>query len=197
MFLELENFPALAPLAAVLKAKAYAMADEAVRGIGAFSPSPERYIMDANDVRLFILPVRWQGKRIDQAALAEDDYRSWKPSVPPEVLLERAPILAELAEHPLVVNAMYSCSMPGCEIIPHVDREQAIGEVYRLHVGLHCPVGDCALVVGGERREWANGEILLFDSARVEHSAHNRTERPRMIAIIDLDRAALSAGQPQ
>lgn len=195
MFLDPESFPALATLAATLRAKASALTDEAVRAIGCFSPSPERYIMDPDDVRLYILPVRWQGKAIDQAALAEDDYRSWKPSVSPATLLERAPLLSALTDHPLVVSAMYSCSMPGCEIVPHIDRESAIGEVYRLHLGLHCPIGDCALVVGGERREWANGEILLFDSARVEHSAHNKTDRPRMIAIIDLDRAALDASR--
>lgn len=61
----------------------------------------------------------------------------------------------------------------------------------RLHVGLRCPAGDCALDVAGERREWRDGEALLFDSARVLHSAWNRTAAPRMIAIVDLDRRAL------
>lgn len=190
-FFDYRNFPAIVDLVERLKAAAPALALEAIAGMDCFSPSPERYIIDENDVRLFILPVRWQGQAVDQAALEPNDYRTWRPAVPADQLLKAAPMLAGLTADPLVVNAMYSLSVPGCEVTPHIDRESAIGEVYRLHIGLRCPVGDCALIVGGERQEWRDGEALLFDSARVEHSAHNRTRQARLIAIIDLDRRAL------
>lgn len=189
-FLNIADYP-IADFVNRLKSASGALAQEAIDAIDCFSPSPERYIIDENDVRLFILPVRWQRHTVDRAALAADDYRNWQPSVAHDQLIKAAPLLLELTNHPLVVNAMYSLSMPECEVVPHIDREEAIGGVYRLHIGLRCPVGDCALIVNGERREWRDGEALLFDSARVTHSAHNRTSQPRLIAIIDLDRAML------
>lgn len=191
MFISVYSHPAVALLAQTLKAQALRLQQEAIAGIHAFSPSPERYIMNPDDIRLFILPVRWQGQRIDEAMLEPDDYREWQPRVSPERLASAGSLLLEVTASPIVVNAMYSMSMPGCEITPHIDRESAIGEVYRMHVGLDCPQGDCALIVNGERREWRNGEVFMFDSARVEHSAHNRTGRVRLIAIVDIDRRAL------
>ena len=185
------DFPVMVDLVERLKAAAHDLALEAIASMDCFSPSPERYIIDENDVRLFILPVRWMGIPVDQAALEPNDYRTWRPSVPADQLLKAAPMLADLTADPLVVNAMYSLSVPGCEVTPHIDRESAIGAVYRLHIDLRCPEGDCALIVDGERREWRDGEALLFDSARVTHSAHNRTRQARLIAIIDLDRRAL------
>lgn len=184
-------FPVVVDLVERLKAAAPDLALEAIGSMDCFSPSPERYIIDENDVRLFILPVRWQGQGVDQAALEPNDYRTWRPAVPADQLMKAAPMLAGLTADPLVVNAMYSLSVPGCEVTPHIDRESAIGEVYRLHIGLRCPAGDCALIVDGERQEWRDGEALLFDSARVTHSAHNRTRQARLIAIVDLDRQAL------
>lgn len=192
-FMDYRDFPAVIDLVERLKAAAPDLALEAIAGMDCFSPSPERYIIDENDVRLFILPVRWQGQTVEQAALEPNDYRTWRPSVPADQLMKAAPMLVALTADPLVVNAMYSLSVPGCEVTPHIDRESAIGEVYRLHIGLRCPVGDCALIVDGERKEWRDGEALLFDSARVEHSAHNRTRQARLIAIVDLDRRLIGA----
>lgn len=183
--------PAAVPLVQQLLAHHEDLASEAIDNLDCFSPSPERYIMDPDDVRLYILPAIWQRQRVDRAALEDGDYRAWRPVASPGRLATATAVLAHLVDHPLVVNAMYSLSFPGCEITPHIDREEAIGEVLRLHVGLRCPVGDCALVVDGERREWRDGEAFIFDSARVTHSAHNRTGQPRLIAIIDLDRQAL------
>lgn len=195
-FLEWRQFAGLKDLGQRLESLAQELKFEAVKGLDCFSPSPERFIMDENDVRLFVLPVRWQGRRVDQVALDPSDYRTFKPSVSPAEMIRATPLLTGLSYHPLIVNAMYSMSMPGCEIIPHIDRDEAIGEVYRMHVGLSCPEGDCALIVDGERREWRDGEVFMFDSARVEHSAHNRTRFCRLIAIIDVDRRALQESEP-
>jgi len=184
-FIDYRQHPAIVPLVDMLRRRHVELAAEAASGVGFFSPSPEYRIMA--EPRLFILPARWQRKRIDEA----DDYNGWRPPVPVDQLKHATQLLGELTDNPLVVSAMYSASMPGCEIIPHLDNESAIGDVLRLHIGLHCPKGDCALIVAGERREWREGEALLFDSARVEHSAHNRTGKIRLIAIVDLDRAAL------
>ena len=179
--------PRVAPLVNMLRRRHGDLAAEAIAGLDCFSPSHEYRIMA--EPRLFILPARWQGRRIDQA----EAYNGWKPAAPVERLASATGLLAELSSHPAVVNAMYSMSLPGCEIIPHIDNESAIGDVLRLHVGLRCPAGDCALIFDGDRREWRDGEALLFDSARVIHSAHNRTSKCRMIAIIDLSRSVLAA----
>ncbi len=158
---------------------------EAVEALGLFIKSPEIHIQNPDDIRLMILPLKWRGAMADELEQLETGSR----------IIESAPIAGGLARHPLVVSAMYSMSMPGCELIPHKDNESHLGDVWRLHIGLSCPPGDCALIVDGDRREWSDGEILLFDSARVTHSAHNRTARPRLILIVDIDRKALSSGQ--
>lgn len=49
--------------------------------------------------------------------------------------------------------------------------------------------GGCALVVAGERREWEEGGITFFDDT-VLHSAHNRTNRSRLVLLLDLKREA-------
>lgn len=185
------DYPALVPIVEGMLDGAELLALEAIRRLDCFSPSPEIYIQDQFDIRLFILPVKWQGLLADRAVFDGDRSGAWAPVVTGEQMVAAAPALVSHVQSPLVVNAMYSLSMPGCEIVPHIDREEAIGEVLRLHVGLRCPEGDCALIVDGERREWRSGDAFIFDSARVEHSAHNRTGQPRLILIIDLDRQAL------
>lgn len=190
-FLQVDDYPILAPLIERLQVKAGELAVESVMGIDFFSPSPEVYIMD--EIRLFILPAKWQGKMVDAADYKQTDDRAWKPSASPLQMAFATAHLRRLVDDPLVVNSMYSLSVPGCDIRPHIDRESAIGEVYRLHLGLRCPDGDCALTVDGDTRRWKDGEFMLFDSARVTHSAHNRTLEPRMILIVDIDRAAMDS----
>lgn len=190
-FYDYRTFPIVSQLVDVIRDVLPLVFREGVGALDLFSPSPEVYIQDPNDIRLMILPVKWQGKMVDAAEFSGDRAHAWKPAATGQQILEAVPTLARLVRQSFVTNAMYSMSRPGCEIVPHIDREEAIGEVLRLHIGLTCPPGDCALIVDGERREWQDGEALLFDSARVTHSAHNRTERPRMILILDLDRKAL------
>lgn len=184
--MDYREFPGIVDVVDGLRAAHRALAAEAIEAMDYFSPSPERYIMDPTDVRLFILPARWQGKLIGDAFA--DGYKGWRPGHHPLTLQQRTRLLAELTDHPLVVSAMYSCSMPGCEIVPHIDREESIGQVLRLHIGLHCPDDGCALVIGDQARQWRNGDALLFDSARIEHSAFNRSTMPRLIAIVDVAR---------
>ena len=191
-FMRPEDYPAIAPLIDRLSSKVQDLAIEGVKGIEFFSPSPEVYIMD--DIRLFILPAKWQGAIVDSAEYSTKDDRAWKPRATPLEMAFATASLRHIVDDPIVVNAMYSLSVPGCEIVPHIDRESAIGEVYRLHLGLRCPDGDCALTVDGETRRWEDGQFMLFDSARVTHSAHNRTAEPRLILIVDIDRRAMDAG---
>lgn len=181
-FMDYRDFPALVPLIDQLVGRWPDLFREAVDSLNLFIRSPEIHIQDPEDVRLFVLPLKWQGVMADQHGELCNGAQ----------ILESAPTAARLLQHPLVVSSLYSMSMPGCEITPHLDNESWIGDVWRIHIGLSCPL-DCALTVDGESREWHDGEVLMFDSARVMHSAYNRSDRPRLVLILDVDRQALAA----
>lgn len=66
------------------------------------------------------------------------------------------------------------------KILPHTGATSA---VLRGHMGLICPPG-CFLRVGDERREWREGEFLIFDDT-IEHEAYNETDQPRAILMFD------------
>lgn len=65
-------------------------------------------------------------------------------------------------------------------ILPHTGATNA---VLRGHMGLICPPG-CYLRAGDEKREWAEGEFLVFDDT-IEHEAWNETDQPRAILMFD------------
>lgn len=105
-----------------------------------------------------VLPFKWQGEIVN-------DVWPWLRS-------------------DIVVNAGYSRMAPGTVIEPH---EGYTSDVLRLHIGLDCPMGDCAIQVGVQERGWVNGGMLLFDDT-IEHSAWNRTDRDRVILLVDLQK---------
>lgn len=181
-------FPALASLDAELRGRWQELRAEGIANITGFSTSPEVYIQNQHDIRLFILPMKWQGRMVSVASFNDADHRgySWRPRLSGEETEAAAPVLAGICQNPVIVSAMYSAMMPGAELFPHTDRVEAIGDVYRLHLGLACPGEGCSLTVNGETRDWRDGQTWLFDSARVEHSARNATEQPRLILIVDV-----------
>lgn len=181
-FIDHRAYPALSSLVADMVAGWPKLLSEAVGAIGHFVPSPEIHIQDADDIRLFILPIKWRGVMADKLEQLCAGGQ----------IIEAVPLAAGLAGHHLVSSVMFSMSMPGCELIPHIDNESHIGDVLRIHLGLSCPA-DCALTVGDETRTWHDGEVLMFDSARVVHSAYNRSNQPRLVLILDVDRNALEA----
>lgn len=179
-FLDYRAYPDLVPLVDGLRSQWQALRQEARAEIGSFIKSPEVDIQDADDIRLFILPLKWQGQTVN--AGHNLPYAA--------EILERVPVTAEAIANPLVVSAMFSLSVPGLELIPHIDNEEWIGAVWRIHVGLDCPDG-CGLMVDGQVQAWRDGEAILFDSARVQHSAWNRGAAPRLILIVDVNRRLL------
>ncbi|MGE5562826.1 MAG: aspartyl/asparaginyl beta-hydroxylase domain-containing protein [Bacillota bacterium] len=54
--------------------------------------------------------------------------------------------------------------------------------------------GKCGFRVGGETRQWEEGEALIFDDM-TEHEAWNESDRARVILIADLWRPELSAAE--
>ena len=99
-------------------------------------------------------------------------------------IINPALVLSGLVADPLIWNAGYSFMAPGASIAPH---SGYTSDVLRLHLGLVCPEGDCALRVGQDVRHWRNGEFLLFDDMD-NHEAWNRTAKGRLVLIMDLRR---------
>lgn len=84
-------------------------------------------------------------------------------------------------------TAFFSRLEAGARIPPHTGMLNC-----RLicHLPLIVPSG-CWLRVGNERREWKEGELLIFDDS-IEHEACNPSSEPRIILIFDIWRPELS-----
>ena len=85
---------------------------------------------------------------------------------------------------------MFSVLEAGTHILPHRG-------VTNTRVVCHLPLvvpGDCALVVGGQKHEWREGEAVAFDDT-YEHEAWNRGTRTRVVLIIDVWNPHLSAAE--
>ena len=87
-------------------------------------------------------------------------------------------------------SAFFSLLRPGAHIPPHtgVTNSRAI-----IHLPLIVPDG-CAFRVGGETRQWKEGEAFAFDDT-IEHEAWNRSEKPRVVLIFDVWNPHLSSAE--
>jgi len=92
----------------------------------------------------------------------------------------------------LTPNLMFSVLAPKTRIPPHhgVANFRAV-----LHLPLIVPES-CGFRVGGDTREWVEGEPWAFDDT-IEHEAWNDSDEPRIILIADLWRPELSANDRQ
>jgi aspartyl/asparaginyl beta-hydroxylase (cupin superfamily) len=86
----------------------------------------------------------------------------------PSILFSRLAAGASIPPHHGVMNARLICHLP-----------------------LIVPPG-CGFRVGGEVREWREGELLVFDDT-VEHEAWNQGSSDRIILIFDVWRPEVSA----
>jgi aspartate beta-hydroxylase len=87
--------------------------------------------------------------------------------------------LIRIREHgPEVLFSVFS---PGTHLLPHrgVTNARSVS-----HLPLIVPP-DCALRVGGEEREWREGQTLVFDDT-YEHEAWNRSRQVRVVLIADV-----------
>ena len=74
----------------------------------------------------------------------------------------------------------FSVLTPGTHILPHRG-------VTNTRVVTHLPLivpDNCAIVVGGEKREWREGECFTFDDT-FEHEAWNRGDSTRVVMLMD------------
>lgn len=88
---------------------------------------------------------------------------------------------AAVARIPRMVNAGFSCLEAGYRLHPHAGHDPTL---YRMHLGLRIPSGDCALKVDGETRGWEAGKALMFDDTYM-HEAWNLTPEHRIVLIVD------------
>jgi aspartyl/asparaginyl beta-hydroxylase (cupin superfamily) len=127
----------------------------------------------------------------------------WKGGAPVAENAARCPrTMAALAHAPMPriagrsPMALFSRLRPGAHIKPH---HGLLNTRLIVHVPLIAPPG-CHLRVGGETREWREGEALVFDDS-IEHEAWNRSDRTRTVLLFEIwrpeigeeERAALTA----
>ncbi|SNT64663.1 Aspartyl/Asparaginyl beta-hydroxylase [Asanoa hainanensis] len=157
MFLDEERFPFLGPLRtawADIRDECLALRDES------FEPWVQREMYGTGWSVYGLVAF---GTRIDGALAA-------------------CPRTAEALEKiPGLTTAGFSRMTPGTHIKPH---EGWVTTVYRAHLGLVVPVGDCALRVGSRVRNWSEGGVMVFDDT-AEHEAWNRTADSRTVLLFD------------
>jgi aspartate beta-hydroxylase len=91
--------------------------------------------------------------------------------------LERTPLVRIRAHAPEIC---FSVLAPGTHILPHRG-------VTNTRLTVHLPLlvhGDCALRAGGQLHVWQEGRAMVFDDT-FEHEAWNRSDRPRVILLMD------------
>jgi aspartyl/asparaginyl beta-hydroxylase (cupin superfamily) len=80
-----------------------------------------------------------------------------------------------------LTTAGFSRMVPGTHIKPH---QGWVTTVYRAHLGLVVPDGDCALRVGSQTRPWREGGLFVFDDT-VDHEAWNYSTSTRTVLLFD------------
>jgi aspartyl/asparaginyl beta-hydroxylase (cupin superfamily) len=111
----------------------------------------------------------------------------WKDGERIDAACARAPRTAEIVESlPLAgipgraPTVFFSILQAGQHIPPHtgVTNTRTI-----IHLPLIVPPG-CTFRVGGETREWREGQAFAFDDT-IEHEAWNRSDKDRAVLILD------------
>lgn len=87
-----------------------------------------------------------------------------------------------LDEIPGLLSAFINVLEPHSGVPPHQGDSNAI---MRVHVGLNVPEGDCALRVGPEARQCANGAVMAFCDAH-DHASWNNTDAQRVVLVLDV-----------
>jgi hypothetical protein len=82
----------------------------------------------------------------------------------------------------------YSVLDAGGVIKSHADIENRSRKTVRIHIPLIIPEGDVALEVDGVKQDWS--DLFAFDNAEL-HGAYNKTDKRRLIYIIDISKSLL------
>ena len=96
--------------------------------------------------------------------------------------------LLHSAKVPLI-EAFFASMGPQSDIKPHSDM---CNFALTCHLGLDVPEGECAITVGDTRRDWKNGEAIMFDTS-ILHEAENLSRRTRYILMMRVYHPELTA----
>lgn len=123
----------------------------------------------------------------------------WDGGAPVEGNIEHFPRTAAAVEKLDLVHMdkrapciMFSRLKAGAHITPHTG---LLNVRLVCHLGLIIPEG-CMFRVGGQDREWHEGELLVFDDS-VMHEAVNKGTKDRIILIFEIWRPELSQEERQ
>lgn len=106
---------------------------------------------------------------------------------------EICPETAKVVEQvPKIVTAAFSHMKPNTHILPHTGFPEG---VLRCHLGLVVPE-NCGIRVGDETRTWQEGKCMVFDDT-VEHEAWNKSDKSRVVLIIDFKAPDLVLNPPK
>ena len=104
---------------------------------------------------------------------------------------DRLPVLKSIIdkyqEHINVIT--YSMIAPNSVVLRHTGHENVLGNFLRLHFPLHIPEGDIFLEVNDEEIQFSEAPFAFNN--QIVHSAHNRTDKHRLVMIIDFYRPFL------
>jgi len=94
--------------------------------------------------------------------------------------------VAMLESIPGLQTAVFSRLKPHSHIKPHVGYYSYSDKILRVHLGLIVPDG-CTLNVNGQRRQWKEGEVLIFDDT-FRHEVWNPSDtQERIILMFDIN----------
>ena len=175
-YFDREHFPWLAELeaeTAVIRAELIGLLASDDPGLSPYVEmppgTPRNKWSDLNNNQAWSALHLWRdGKKIEEAcARAPNTAR----------IVEKFPLAGIPGRAPTV---FFSILQAGKHIPPHtgVTNTRAI-----IHLPLVVPP-DCAFRVGGETREWREGEAFAFDDT-IEHEAWNRSGQDRAVLILD------------
>ena len=185
-YFEREHFPWLAEL----EAETAAIRAELVAVLAADDPGLSPYVaMDpgtpANSWTKLDHSFDWSalhlwrdGERIDDACARFPHTAGFVERLPLARIQGRAPTI------------FFSVLKAKAHIPPHtgVTNTRTI-----VHLPLIVP-GDCSFRVGGETRDWREGEAIAFDDT-IEHEAWNRSDQDRAVLIFDVWNPYLSEAE--
>jgi len=121
----------------------------------------------------------------------------WRDGERIDAVCDRAPLTAALVEQLQLARipgrapaVFFSILKAGKRIPPHTGVTNIRSIV---HLGLMTPEG-CGFRVGGEVRQWREGEAFVFDDT-IEHEAWNDSDEDRAVLILDCWNPHLSAAE--
>lgn len=125
-------------------------------------------------------------KGLEKAEWSSLTFSFWGIKVKGGLEKECPTLAGYLNKIPGLVSISFSRLAPYSVIAEHRGDTNA---AFRCHLGIEVPEGrpNCGFMVSGEQRAWQEGKWLFFNDAQ-RHSAWNKTDKRRILLILDVIR---------